>query len=160
MVPTSHIKRPKADAIARFLQFVAGPGQTPGLKPGHLPPGYLPLPARLRAQTLKAAQLVLNQKGNRLNPKPKTSPSPSPTESVSSSPAPSPSATKLGAGVITVKQAAETSGPIRYALPILLIVGGAATLGGASSMMLGNSAAISERVRRLRRLRLVRRVRQ
>jgi hypothetical protein len=156
LVPTSHVKQAKADAIAHFLQFVAGPGQTPGLQPGHLPPGYLPLPAKLRAQTMRAAQLVLNQKGNSLHPKPSTSPSPPP----SPTPAPSPSKTPLGAGVVTVKQAAQTLGPIRYALPILLIVGGAATLGGASSMMLGNAAAISERVRRLRRLRLVRRSRR
>jgi hypothetical protein len=156
LVPTSHVKQAKADAIAHFLQFVAGPGQTPGLQPGHLPPGYLPLPAKLRAQTMRAAQLVLNQKGNSLHPKPSTSPSPPP----SPPPAPSPSKTPLGAGVVTVKQAAQTLGPIRYALPILLIVGGAATLGGASSMMLGNAAAISESVRRLRRLRLVRRSRR
>ena len=105
---------------------------------------------------MRAAQLVLNQKGNSLNPKPTTSPSPP----ASPSPAPSPSPTHLGAGVVTVKQAAQTSGPIRYALPILLIVAGAATLGGASSLMLGSAAAIAERVRRLRRLRLVRRSNQ
>ena len=156
MVPTSHVKPAKASAIARFLQFVAGPGQTPGLQPGHLPPGYLPLTAKMRAQTMRAAQLVLNQKGNSLHPKPTASPSPP----ASPSPAPSPSPTRLGAGVVTVKQAAQTSGPIRYALPILLIVGGAATLGGASSLMLGSAAAITERVRRLRRLRLVRRSNQ
>jgi hypothetical protein len=156
MVPTSGTKSAKAAAIAHFLDFVAGPGQMPGLLPGRLPPGYLPLPSKLRAQTMKAAQLVLNQKGNSLNPKPTASPSPP----VSPSPAPSPSPTRLGAGVVTVKQAAQTSGPIRYALPILLIVGGAATLGGASSLMLGSAAAITERVRRLRRLRLVRRSNQ
>jgi hypothetical protein len=153
MVPTSGVKPAKATAIAHFLDFVAGPGQTPGLQPGHLPPGYLPLPAKLRAQTVKAAQLVLNQKGNSLHPKPTASPS----GPVSSSPAPRPARPKLGAGVVTVRQAAQTAGPIRYALPILLIVSGAATLGGASSLMFGSAAAISERVRRLRRLRLVRR---
>ena len=106
---------------------------------------------------MKAAQLVLNQKGNRLNPKPTASPSTSPAGPQL---APSPSPTRLGAGVVTVKQAAQTSGPIRYALPILLIVGGAATLGGASSLMLGSAAAITERARRMRRLRLVRRSNQ
>ncbi|MGN6792491.1 MAG: hypothetical protein ACTHJW_08890 [Streptosporangiaceae bacterium] len=155
MVPTSHVKQAKADAIARFLQFVAGPGQTPGLQPGHLPPGYLPLPASLRAQTMRAAQLVLHQKGNSLHPKPNASQSP-----VSPAPTPSPSRTRLGEGVVTVRQAAQTSGPIRYALPILLIVGGAATLGGASSLMYGSAMALTERARRLRRLRLVRRNKQ
>src|SRR6185437_10996689 len=37
LVPTSHVKQAKADAIAHFLQYVAGPGQTPGLQPGDLP---------------------------------------------------------------------------------------------------------------------------
>ncbi len=160
MVPTSGVKPAKAAAIARFLDYVAGPGQTPGVRPGQLPPGYLPLPANLRAETIKAATLVRNQKGNTLNPKPSTSPSPSASASASSSPSasPSPSHTRLGQGVVTVTlKSAQSAGAIRYALPVLLIVGGAATLGGASSLMLGNAAAIEERLRRLRRLRLVRR---
>ena len=157
MVPTSGVKPAKAAAIARFLDYVAGPGQTPGVQPGNLPPGYLPLPAKLRARTMRAATLVRNQKGNSLNPKPSTSPSPSASASPSPSPSPSASHTGLGEGVAIVKQSAQSAGVIRYALPVLLIVGGAATLGGASSLMLGNAAAIEERMRRLRRLRLVRR---
>jgi hypothetical protein len=43
---------------------------------------------------------------------------------------------------------------------VLLIVGGAATLGGASSLIIGSAATIDERVRRLRRFRLVWRNRQ
>jgi hypothetical protein len=159
LVPTSGVKPAKAAAIARFLDYVAGPGQTPGVQPGRLPPGYVPLPAKLRAETLKAATLVRNQKGNSLNPKPTASPSPSASAvaSPSSSPSPSPSHTRLGEGVVTVRQSAQTAGPIRYALPVLLIVGGVATLGGASSLMLGSATTIEERMRRLRRLRLVRR---
>src|SRR6266851_3572818 len=155
MVPTTGVKPAKAAAIARFLDYVAGPGQTPGVQPGNLPPGYLPLPAKLRAQTMRAATLVRNQKGNTLNPKPSTSPSASASPSPSQSP--SASRTGLGEGVAIVTQSARSAGVIRYALPVLLIVGGAATLGGASSLMLGNAAAIEERMRRLRRLRLVRR---
>jgi hypothetical protein len=163
MVPTSGVKATKADAIARFLDYVAGPGQTPGLRPGNLPPGYLPLPSKLRAKTLRAATLVRNQKGNSLHPKSSPSPSTSPTTSQATSPAvsPSPSRTHLGAGVQTVAlKSAQTSGLIRYALPVLLIVGGAATLGGASSLAFGSTAAVTERIRRLRRLRLVWRHRQ
>ena len=155
MVPTTGVKPAKASAIARFLDYVVGPGQKPGLRPGDLPPGYLPLPSKLRGETLKAAQLVLNQKGNSLNPK--TS-SPSPSASLTPSPTPSPSRSRLGAGVVTVRlKSAETAGPVRYALPILLIVSGVATLGGASSLALDSAAAITERMRRIRRLRLVRR---
>lgn len=159
LVPTSGVKPTKAAAIARFLNYAVGPGQRPGVLPGQLAPGYLPLPARLRAQTIKAATLVLNQKGNSLNPKPSTSPSPStPSSAIATTPSsPSPSTTGLGQGVETVAQKGQTAGLIRYVLPVLLIVGGVATLGGASSLMLGNAATIEERLRRLRRLRLVRR---
>lgn len=41
------------DDYAAFLDYAAGPGQTPGRKLGQLPPGYLPLPAAL-AQTTAA----------------------------------------------------------------------------------------------------------
>jgi hypothetical protein len=166
IVPTSGVKAAKAAAIAKFLNFVAGPGQTPGLRPGDLPPGYLPLPAKLRAQTRRAAALVLSQKGNNLHPKPSPKPTPSQSPSVGSlsptpTPSPSPSRSRLGAGIVTVAlKSATTSGLIRYALPVLLIVGGAATLGGASSLAFGSTAAITERMRRLRRLRLVWRRRQ
>jgi ABC-type phosphate transport system substrate-binding protein len=151
MVPTSGVKPTKAAAIARFLDYVAGPGQTPGVRPGDLAPGYLPLTAKMRAETIRAATLVRNQRGNKLNPSPSASLSPSPV----ASPTPSPSPT-LGQGVVTVAlKSAQTAGPIRYALPVLLIVGGAATLGGASSLMIGSAAAIEERMRRLRRFRLI-----
>src|ERR1022692_4129754 len=45
MVPTSGVSATKAAAIARFLDFVAGPGQVRGDEPGQLPTGYLPLTA-------------------------------------------------------------------------------------------------------------------
>ena len=159
MVPTSGVKAAKAAAIARFLDFVAGPGQTPGVRPGDLAPGYLPLTAKMRAETLNAATMVRNQAGNKASPSPSPSPSTSPL--ASSSPTASPSPTRLGQGVVTVAlKSAQTTGPIRYVLPVLLIVGGAATLGGASSLVIGSSAAIEERVRRFRRLRIVWRNRQ
>ncbi|MFJ6613194.1 hypothetical protein ACIQPT_23270 [Streptomyces sp. NPDC091289] len=40
---------------ARMIRYAAGPGQTPGLTPGQLPPGYAPLPQELRTQALRAA---------------------------------------------------------------------------------------------------------
>lgn len=48
---------------ASFLRFAAGPGQTPGREVGQLPPGYLPLPAQLRAETVTAAALVASGAG-------------------------------------------------------------------------------------------------
>ncbi|MFI9612932.1 hypothetical protein ACIHCM_14885 [Streptomyces sp. NPDC052023] len=42
-------------AYAEFIRFAAGPGQTQGLSAGELPPGYAPLPGRLRTQAENAA---------------------------------------------------------------------------------------------------------
>ncbi|MFD7862566.1 hypothetical protein ACFV4U_09800, partial [Streptomyces sp. NPDC059783] len=40
---------------AGLIRYAAGPGQTPGLAPGLLPPGYAPLPEALRTRALAAA---------------------------------------------------------------------------------------------------------
>jgi hypothetical protein len=63
MVPTSGLSHAKAAAIARFIDYTAGAGQHPGLGPGQLPPGFLPLTAKLRAQARKAAQEIRHQTG-------------------------------------------------------------------------------------------------
>lgn len=158
MVPTSGVKPARAKAIAAFLDYLAGPGQKPGVQPGNLAPGYLPLPAKLRAETLNVASLVRAQKGDSANPAGR---SPSLPAGTLSTPTPGPSSTRLGAGVKTVAlKGAQTADLIRYTLPVLLIAGGAVTVGGTSSLILGSQAALIERVRRLRRLRLVWRKRQ
>jgi hypothetical protein len=56
---------------AAFLRYAAGPGQQPGLEPGRLPLGMVPLPDELKAQTAAAAAVVEAQAG-------KTSESPPP----------------------------------------------------------------------------------
>ena len=65
MVPTGGISQQKAARIAQFLDFAANQGQVPGRSPGQLPPGYLPLTSKMRAQTLKAASEVLGQTGDK-----------------------------------------------------------------------------------------------
>jgi hypothetical protein len=40
---------------ANFLTYAVGPGQVSGQGPGQLPPGYVPLPSALRAQSRSAA---------------------------------------------------------------------------------------------------------
>ena len=56
--------RPLAlDATARsqyadFVDYAAGPGQTVGLQPGQLPPGYAPLPNSLKTQATAAAVAI------------------------------------------------------------------------------------------------------
>lgn len=47
-----------AKAYAGFLRYAAGKGQVPGIGPGQLPAGYVPLTKELRAQTLAAAKVV------------------------------------------------------------------------------------------------------
>jgi hypothetical protein len=165
MVPTSKTKAHKAADIADFLDYVAGPGQHPGLNVGQLPPGYVPLTAKLRAETLHAADLVRLQKGNNPTTKkpsssssPGTSGSPSSgsTPTTSNSPAATPTpTTTVGAGVVTVAlKNAQTAGLISYALPLLLIFGGLATLGGAASLAAGTTGGAIGGLRRLPRLRL------
>jgi len=46
---------------ATFLRYAGGPGQQQGLKPGLLPPGMVPLPDALTAQTLAAATAIQTQ---------------------------------------------------------------------------------------------------
>ncbi|MEU9358068.1 hypothetical protein AB0D35_08120 [Streptomyces sp. NPDC048301] len=41
--------------FARLIRYAAGTGQTQGLAPGLLPPGYAPLPAAMREQAAEAA---------------------------------------------------------------------------------------------------------
>jgi hypothetical protein len=52
-----------AKAYAEFLGYAAGDGQTPGIEPGMLPAGYLPLTAALRKQTRAVADLVAKRGG-------------------------------------------------------------------------------------------------
>ena len=63
MAPTHGLSHTKAAAIAHFIDYAASAGQHPGLGTGQLPPGYLPLTAKLRAQARKAAQEILHQTG-------------------------------------------------------------------------------------------------
>jgi hypothetical protein len=166
MVPTSSTSTKKAAAIARFLDYVAGPGQRRGLAVGELPPGFVPLTAPMRAQTRHAALLVARQAGGHQNTHPSPS-SPTATSSPTDPPstsgqAPTPRPTPTASAsprphvkVVTVAlKSAPAAGVLRYALPALLVVGGLATLGGASTLIAGSaSAGVTERLRRISRLR-------
>jgi hypothetical protein len=61
MVPTCGLSHPEASAIADFLTKVATTGQTQGEAPGDLAPGYYPLTAKQKTQTLQAARDVEKQ---------------------------------------------------------------------------------------------------
>lgn len=163
MVPTGGISRAKAAKIAQFLDFIANNGQRPGGSPGQLPPGYLPLPANLRAQTLAAASAVLSQTGDTprkrptaVNPSPTATPTPSRRTSASSG---TPGASQGQQGQVSLGYVTNPppAGAARYAVPILLIAGAALALGGASGMIVGGAGTgAAARLRRLS-LRLARR---
>jgi ABC-type phosphate transport system substrate-binding protein len=174
MVPVSGVSHTKAAAIARFLDFAAGSGQSPGVRPGQLPAGYLPLPANLRAQTRKAAVEVANQTGNQSpghsgNPagpgsgrgagaqgasSSSSSSSSSGAQSGHSRSASQPGAGGSGSGTparLVADAHPPTSALTRFALPALLILGGAAAVGGTFTGMGSADTPLTTRLRRLRR---------
>ncbi len=168
MVPVSGVSKTEGGLIARWLRYLAGPGQRPGDLPGQLAPGYLPLPGSLRAKTLAVADEVASQSGPAssppASPSPTPSPTPAPVPSPSTgglSPSPSPSPT-ISLPVVTPKLTTVavrdpiSAGLTRYALPALLIIGGLAALSGFSALIVG-SAGASAVTSRLRRLKLRRR---
>ena len=79
LVPISGVDHSKAAKIARWLDYVTGPGQTKGELPGRLPFGYLPLPARMRAQARHVADEVLSQTATTSTPTPTATPTDTPT---------------------------------------------------------------------------------
>jgi hypothetical protein len=162
MVPTSGLPHAKATAIARFLDFAAGAGQTPGELPGELPNGYLPLPASMRAQTRKLAVEVADQTGNSRGhgshrngsqPGGGSSSQPSPGSSTApSSPATSPATSPAGSHLVTLVDAHTGPPPLtRFILPALLILGALAALGGSSALAGAAEGGIAGGLRRLRR---------
>jgi hypothetical protein len=157
MVPTSGVPAAKAAKIAQFLDFVADSGQQPGNGPGQLPPGYLPLPARLRAETLAAAAKVADQAGRARHDAGGASPisaTPSATPTPTPTPTPSPSASASASAEIRLGYAANpaSSGIGRYALPVLLITGALLALGGSSALAVGRGSGTAAAWLRRRRL--------
>jgi hypothetical protein len=57
-VTPSRLDQSARDDYAAFIEYAAGPGQTPGLRFGNLPLGYAPLPDALRAQARDAAAAI------------------------------------------------------------------------------------------------------
>jgi hypothetical protein len=156
MVPTGGISKRKAAKIAQWLDYVAGPGQQPGYGPGELPPGYLPLTAKMRTQTLKAAGEVLNQTGNKGRKGNKGSqdsnasqtPSTNPSGLASASPSSRQRLISLG-----YDRNPDNSGLARYALLILLIAGALLAVAGSSALAIGRRGTVA--VAWLRRVRVL-----
>lgn len=148
MVPTGGISKQKAARIAQWLDFVANEGQQPGTAPGELPPGYLPLTATMRAETLKAATDVLDRSG--VKKKSKAKPVASQTPTVTPTPSPTTGTVSLGYDANP-----EAAGIARFAVPVLLICGALLAVVGSFAFAIGRgSTAAITRLRRLRAVRL------
>jgi hypothetical protein len=80
------------NAYADFIAYAAGQGQTTGTAPGELPPGYLPLTARLQAQ----AASVVTKLRDIAGPGPTHSPTPTHSATRSSTPTESPTRGQSG----------------------------------------------------------------
>jgi hypothetical protein len=138
---------------ATFLKYAAGAGQVPGVEIGQLPPGYVPLPAALQAQTLAAAATIVNPPVETPAVQPST---PVPTTPAAPPPTVAPASVPISAPTVSVpttvpvttpppaarpvtKRAALSTlhtgafgiGAIRWALPIGLGVGVGTALGAA-----------------------------
>jgi hypothetical protein len=153
MVPTSNTPKAEAAKIASWLDYAAGAGESQGTGIGQLPDGYLPLTASMRAQTLKVADEVLHQTGNKpsggYHSKPggstpgNTAPSSSPPKastSPSSSPS-SPSSSVAPAKVNDAYSSPDSDGFVRWVLPLLLAVGALLALAGPSAVVLSRPGA-------------------
>jgi hypothetical protein len=81
---------------ADLIAYAAGAGQTPGVAPGELPPGYLPLPAKLKAQALAVVGKLRADAGGSHSKSPSPSRSASPTTSAATSTSGSSSTTPAG----------------------------------------------------------------
>lgn len=151
MVPTGGVSKQKAAKIAQWLDFVANQGQQPGTGAGQLPPGYLPLTAKMRAQTLQAATEVLDQTGNTKNSSASPSASASATPAATATPTPTPTSTP-GTVSLGYDSNPAAAGIARYAVPVLLICGGLLAVAGSFAFVIGRGGSAA--VTRLRRLRL------
>ena len=133
-----------------FILFAISNGQTPGVQPGDLPPGYVPLPGALRLQAVQATNTILNPPAIPSTTAPdSTSPAAPPgstdTGAVSNSAdagtatAASDGSTASGGGTAArtvtptvlglVHTSKLTAGSIRFFLPLVLLIGIGAALG-------------------------------
>jgi hypothetical protein len=128
---------------AALIQYAAGPGQTPGVAPGDLPPGYLPLPTSLRNQADLVAEELQAGAGTPTTAAalPARSTSSTPTlisTSALSQPAaasPTPSSSEYGlkepsAELVATSTPRQPVGAIRWTLLAVALVGAACATGG------------------------------
>jgi len=146
MVPTCGLSHAEASAIADFLTKAATTGQTQGEAPGDLAPGYYPLTANQKAQTLTAARQVKAQTckspppdhsvdGNPPASDTSASTSPDNTPAGHSSPSASPSSIRQ-AKTAAFGQKSADSGLAGLLLVLAIIVGVLLVLGGPAAWVI------------------------
>jgi hypothetical protein len=146
------------NSYADLIAYAVGAGQTAGVAPGDLPPGYLPLTASLKAQALAVVAKLRADAGG------STSPSASPTKSATSSRAVAggtvPPASGTGQLTPTAASATPTVGlsltppsaqlaatttqrqpvgPIRWTLLVVVLAGAACAAGGTALRSAGGA---------------------
>jgi hypothetical protein len=129
---------------ADLIDYAATSGQTPGVAPGQLPPGYLPLSASLRTQALAAVATLRADAGGTTGTSGsgKTSSSASSgtststaTSGLGSTPIPGSSAAEFVVGkpsavVASATTPAQGVGTVRWVLVVVVIAGTACAISG------------------------------
>jgi hypothetical protein len=164
--------RPAADLTdyADLIAYAAGAGQTAGVAPGDLPPGYLPLTASLKAQALAVVAKLRADAGGSASPSASptvvattpaagssvassgtgqsatTSPSGQLLPTVSSSPTVGLSITPPSAELAATTTQRQPVGAIRWALLVVVLAGAACAAGGTVL----RSAGVARWLRRAR----------
>jgi hypothetical protein len=94
MTAPRQLTEAEAKDYAGFLRYATSAGQIPGIAPGQLPDGYVPLPASLQKQASEAADIVEERGGST----PTTGPTPTPTSTAGPT---SPSGSPAGGAAVS-----------------------------------------------------------
>ena len=149
-----------------FILFAIGDGQTSGVEPGQLPPGYVPLPGGLRLEALNATNSILHPPAEpaatttdgdsgdgssfadtgsldaaSFNGDTATAPGADTTSAASGSGSTGASKGSGSAALGLLRTSSLSVGSIRYLLPLLLLIGVGAGLGSLALARSSRSAA-------------------
>jgi hypothetical protein len=141
---------------ADLIAYAAGAGQTPGVAPGNLPPGYLPLTDALKKQALAVVdKLRADARGSKsASATPgatsagsaTSSTTPAPTAGNSATPSVGLSITPPSAELASTRTSPNPAGAVRWALLVVVLAGAACAVGG----VVIRSASLAGLVRRRR----------
>ncbi|RJQ76289.1 hypothetical protein D5S17_18680 [Pseudonocardiaceae bacterium YIM PH 21723] len=155
-VAPSLVSKTDGQKFADLIRYAVGAGQAPGVQPGQLPFGYAPLPDDLRSQALKAAQTIVDKAGIKIDiatgagegviqndarqPDPVRGDQQAGAKAPATAPLPvagkstAPSTRRL---VTASNTPGDPLGLVRWALVVILVLGGAAAAAGPVLSRLG-----------------------